>query len=171
MVFAIWKLQRSSCLLKTEASFSNSAFSMFCITRSLCNSPTFSSPTYSYLLYVVIKYTYASCLWCPCCIKVYLGFCCPNSLDVWKAFLYSSKFICICFPLLYAFFLCLSLARSSIVICAGLLAFLPSGTALEFGGGNLWTLTSYLGPVFPSEGHWDLSKHIFGEARVWFPEV
>lgn len=162
MVSAIWELQKPSCLLKTEA-FSNSAFSMSCITRSLCATGPHFFITYIfiYLLYVVIKCTHPYCLWHLCCIEVYLGFCCPNSLDVRTVFLYFSKFICIFFHFLYTSFLevlhflwkCLGLARSSVVIHAGLLAFLPGGSALEFGGGNPWTLTSYLGPVFPAEDH------------------
>ena len=54
-----------------------------------------------------------------------------SSLDAQTVFLYSPQVTCPCFHYLYPLFLCLSLAKSSLFIHTGLLAFLPDFVAVQ----------------------------------------
>ena len=92
-------------------------------------------------------------------------------------YLYSSQVIRPCFLPLYSSFFCLSLARSSLLIHAGLLEFFLTSsslgwTALELRGCDAWILTSILGPLFllvfiPQ----DSTNQIFDDAKLCPPEV
>lgn len=75
--------------------------------------------------YIPWSSLYCWCTWCiqiTCCVQVQLGFGFSTlSLYIWTMSWYSSQFVCPCFHLLYALFLCLSSASCCLFSRSGLL--------------------------------------------------
>lgn len=134
--YGLCNLRTPEAILSSEdwASFSNSVFSMSCITRSFCATDPHLFTTYVLIcLLNVLTLLGESLTSLTSCPNSLLG--CLNSVSV---------FLYIYLSLLPPFRCFLSVFEfgQKLHDDVGLLSFLPGGTALEFGGGNPRTLTS-----------------------------